>query len=106
MRYARTGETLEPGPIRAQLQEHAARAGLTGAIVTERYLHKMMVAGGMPLASRGGLAGRPGVAVPGQPNAFVAGDWVGGTGLLLDAAFASGVRAGRLATRQSTTIAT
>jgi hypothetical protein len=64
-----------------------------GDIVLERYLHRMRVAHGMPRAASGGLAGRPTVAVPGRPGLFVAGDWVGDTGLLSDAAAASGAAA-------------
>ncbi len=52
---------------------------------------------GLPLAERGGLPGRPAVAVPGAPGLFVAGDWVGDRGLLADAAAASGTRAAELA---------
>ena len=61
-----------------------------------RYLHRMVVTHGLPLASTGGLAGRPGVAVPGRQGAFVAGDWVGGVGQLADASLASGSAAGGL----------
>jgi hypothetical protein len=44
-----------------------------------------------------GLAGRPAVAVPRSPGAYLAGDWVGASGWLSDAAMASGQHAGRLA---------
>ncbi|MCB1250208.1 MAG: hypothetical protein KDB36_12405, partial [Acidimicrobiales bacterium] len=71
----------------------------------ERYLHHMVTAHGMPLAARGGFAGRPAVAVPGRPGLFVAGDYVGGEGLLADAAFASGERAGRLAAAHRVAVA-
>jgi hypothetical protein len=46
-----------------------------------------------------GLAGRPGVAVPGAAGIYLAGDWVGPSGWLADAALASGQRAGTLAVR-------
>jgi hypothetical protein len=68
-----------------------------GSIVTERYLHRMPVTHGMPLASGGGLAGRPPVADADRPGLFLAGDWVGGRGLLADAAVASAEEAARLA---------
>jgi phytoene dehydrogenase-like protein len=94
MRYLAPGESLDPDTARRQLQEHAARAGVReGDVVLERYLHRMTVAYGMPLATSAGLAGRPSVAVPGRPGLFVAGDWVGDTGLLSDAAAASGAAA-------------
>jgi phytoene dehydrogenase-like protein len=43
------------------------------------------------------LADRPGPEVPDAPNVFVAGDWVGPTGLLADAALTSGRDAGTAA---------
>jgi hypothetical protein len=55
------------------------------------------VANTLPLASSGGLAGRPGVADTGVPGVTMAGDWVGPVGLLADASLASGYAAGRLA---------
>lgn len=66
-------------------------------LVERRFLPSIAVVGGLPLASTGGLPGRPGPTVPGQPGLFVAGDWVGGEGLLADAALASGQRAATLA---------
>ena len=44
-----------------------------------------------------GLAGRPAVAVPRSPGVYLAGDWVGPSGWLSDAAMASGQHAGMLA---------
>ena len=64
-----------------------------GDIVFARYLHRMTVAHGMPLAASGGLRGRPPVTVADRPGLFVAGDWVGPEGLLSDAAAASGAAA-------------
>ena len=76
------------------LFEHAARAGIVEADITmERYLHRVPVTWGLPLAAAGGLAGRPSPAVPGHPGLFVAGDWVGERGLLADAAAASATEA-------------
>jgi phytoene dehydrogenase-like protein len=51
----------------------------------------------IPTPERGGLAGRPGPALPGVPGAYLAGDWVGPEGLLLDAALASAAAAARAA---------
>jgi phytoene dehydrogenase-like protein len=106
MRYLTPGEALDPDAARSQLRQHAARAGVReGDIVLERYLHRMRVAHGMPRAASGGLAGRPTVAVPGRPGLFVAGDWVGGTGLLSDAAAASGAAAAVAARRHLSAVA-
>jgi hypothetical protein len=55
----------------------------------------MTVSPGLPRADEGGLAGRPGVALPGCPCVFLAGDWVGPQGMLADAAAASAVDATR-----------
>jgi hypothetical protein len=73
----------------ALLLGHAARAGLAGdAIVGRRYLHRMTVAHGFPLAERRGAG--PGVEVPGVPRVFVAGDWLDAGAMLADASAASG----------------
>ena len=56
----------------------------------------MTVSHALPLAAQGGLAGRPGPAVPGIRSLYVAGDWVGPEGLLSDASLASAHRAADL----------
>ena len=58
-------------------------------VVLQRYLPSMTVTSALPLASQGGLSGRPGSAVPGFAGLYVAGDWVGPEGLLADASLAS-----------------
>ena len=81
LRYHRIDEHLDPHETRAALEAHAALAGVAPQdVVMSRYLHRMVVTHGLPLASAGGLAGRPSVAVPGRQGVFVAGDWVGGAG--------------------------
>ncbi|MDW3219336.1 MAG: FAD-dependent oxidoreductase [Acidimicrobiales bacterium] len=52
-----------------------------------------------PSAACGGLGGRPPVTVPGHSGLFVAGDWVGPEGVLVDASVASGRAAGQAASR-------
>jgi phytoene dehydrogenase-like protein len=75
---------------RAELVDHAAVAGYeVDEAASARFLARMVVAHTVPSPVTGGLAGRPGVAVPGRAGAFVAGDWVGRRGLLADAALAS-----------------
>jgi len=49
----------------------------------------MTVVNGFPMAATGGLSGRPGVTVQDRPNVFLAGDWVGSRGMLVDASAAS-----------------
>jgi phytoene dehydrogenase-like protein len=76
---------------RAVLQAHLARAGVREEdMVTSRFLARMVVAGAAPIAARGGLGGRPAVDATGLLGVYLAGDWVGPTGLLADAALASG----------------
>lgn len=87
---------------RRDLWAHAALAGLgTKDVVAERFLHRMVVTGGLPLPETGGLAGRPSVEVAGADGLFIAGDWVGAEGMLADAALASGRRAAELASERA-----
>jgi phytoene dehydrogenase-like protein len=87
VRYGAT----EAKPDRTLLQAHLARAGVREEdVVTSRFLPRMVVAGAAPTAARGGLGGRPAVDATGLPGVYLAGDWVGPTGLLADAALASG----------------
>jgi hypothetical protein len=72
--------------------------GWRAQLVHARYLPRMVVTNGLPVAGAG-LAGRAEVSVPGQPGVFLAGDWVGRVGLLADAAAASAVRAAAAADR-------
>jgi phytoene dehydrogenase-like protein len=93
MRYGARDASLD----RAELRTHAHLAGVTDSqIVEERFLAEMVVTHMLPSPAQG-MASRPGVAVPGALGIYLAGDWVGPTGWLADAAMASGWRAGRLA---------
>ena len=65
-----------------------------GAVV--RFLPKMTVMNAAPLASQGGVSGRPAVGAAAIRNVYLAGDWVGREGLLADASFASAREAARL----------
>jgi hypothetical protein len=96
-----------PSPeLLAALDELAAAVGIDATmIVTERFLARMNVAWTVPTPSRGGLPGRPSVAVPDHDGAFVAGDWVGPVGLLSDAAAASAVSAAGAARSCATALA-
>ncbi|MEZ5270739.1 MAG: hypothetical protein R2694_00320 [Ilumatobacteraceae bacterium] len=97
-RYLRPGEEHDPAATRAELEHHAALAGIGPAdIVDGRYLHRMTVAGALATVEHGGLAGRPGVADSGLDGVFLAGDWVGREGHLLDASAASAEAAAQAA---------
>jgi hypothetical protein len=77
-------------PNRGRLEAFARIAGIaSGDIVDERYLHRMTTVSAIAMATSGGLAGRPPVAVPDRDGVFVVGDWVGPTGHLADAVLAS-----------------
>jgi len=89
IRYLREGERGGP-EHRAELEEILCRMqpGWQPLAVRQRWLPSIVVAQAR-IEAKTGLAGRPGVAVPGVPGAFVAGDWVGPEGILLDASLAS-----------------
>ena len=92
----------DPGSPDDDLQELEAmldrlQPGWRARVVERRFLPRLQVASALPRADRGGLAARPGPAIPHLPGAFVAGDWVGGQGLLADASLASGRAAGEAA---------
>ena len=89
-------EYLAPGvePSSERLEAFAGTMGIAPeSIVTRRYLHRMAACTAIPLASQGGLRGRPDVDVlvraTDRPGVFVAGDWVGPEGHLVDAVLAS-----------------
>jgi phytoene dehydrogenase-like protein len=93
MRYGARNAELD----RAELHRFAALAGITDdQIVEERFLPVHVVTDVLPRPGDG-LAGRPAIAVPGSPGLYLAGDWVGSSGWLSDAAIGSGQRAGLLA---------
>lgn len=86
------GRDVEPSSER--LEAFAATMGIAeGSIVTRRYLHRMVACTAIPVASLGGLPGRPGIDAlarsADRTGVFVAGDWVGPEGHLADAALAS-----------------
>lgn len=93
-RYRLADDNTTPEETRAMLLDHAEQMGVDRSdIGMDRYLHRLSVAFGMPLADRGGLAGRPAIEVAERPGIYLAGDWVGPRGLLADASAASAVEA-------------
>jgi phytoene dehydrogenase-like protein len=73
-----------------------AQPGWRGALVRRQYLPRIEAVGTLPTAREGGFAGRPGPRVPGLDNLYLAGDWVGPEGFLVDASMASAHRAAEL----------
>jgi len=71
--------------------------GWRDAVIVERYLPALQATTAIPLASAGGEAGRIAVDGSGLPGVFLAGDWVGPRGHLVDAALASAHDAARAA---------
>jgi len=97
LRYLRPDDDLSRDAARAELVEHARVAGIDpDAAAQVRYLHRMTVAGAVPVPGVG-MAGRIDVGATGHTGVLVAGDWVGPRGHLADAALASGEDAGRRA---------
>lgn len=90
-KYLRADDVAEPQATRRELEALAeiVQPGWRGQLVTERFLPDMVVSHALVTAAGGGLQGRPGPTVPGVPGLYVAGDWVGATGMLADAALAS-----------------
>lgn len=70
--------------------------GWRAEVVERRYLPNMRAAERLPAAAGGGLKGRPAAVLPQCDDVYLAGDWVGPTGMLADASVASGRRAAEL----------
>jgi hypothetical protein len=64
-------------------------------VLFRRFTPRVVVSSALVTAAGGGIKGRPGGSVEGLDNVFLAGDWIGPTGQLADAAIASGLRAAR-----------
>jgi phytoene dehydrogenase-like protein len=98
------GKYLAPGTAESGSAEPELEAlldliqpGWRNDVVFKRFMPELTVYNAIPLASRGGLAGRAGPAVPDLRGLFVAGDWVGSEGLLADATLASAKLAAEMA---------
>jgi phytoene dehydrogenase-like protein len=72
-----------------------AQPGWREALIKRQYLTRMEAVGALPTASGGGFAGRPGRRVPGLEGLYLAGDWVGPEGFLVDASVGSARSAAR-----------
>lgn len=97
-KYLKPGAPNDPRADERELERllDLVQPGWRDVLVTRRFLPSMTVTGALVTASDGGLPGRPGPAVPGFPNLYVAGDWVGPEGMLVDASLASARRAAAL----------
>jgi phytoene dehydrogenase-like protein len=84
---------------RAALEAMAdsVQPGWRERVTLERFLPRMVAVSAIPTPDGGGLAGRP--VVDRGDDLYLAGDWVGGEGWLVDAAIASGATAAATALR-------
>jgi len=99
LRYLQPDQQLDKTLLLAELEGFAdlVQPGWRSYVRASQFFWKMPVMYSEPLARYRGLAGRPGVALPGFSGLYIAGDWVGSHSLLSDAAAASGRLAGELA---------
>jgi phytoene dehydrogenase-like protein len=99
LRYLQPDQQLDKTMLLAELEGFAdlVQPGWRSYVCASQFFWKMPVMYSEPLARYRGLAGRPGVALPGFSGLYIAGDWVGAHSLLSDAAAASGRLAGELA---------
>ncbi|HEY4312611.1 MAG TPA: FAD-dependent oxidoreductase [Pirellulales bacterium] len=99
MKYLRHDRDEAPEAVGAELESFLdqLQPGWRSHVVARRLLPRMIVSHAIPLASDGGLAGRPSVNSAEIRNVFLAGDWVGTEGMLADASAASAVSAAQQA---------
>lgn len=93
-KYLPSGNT-EACTDRAELEAllDLIQPGWRDVVIESRFLPNMTVSNAVITAAQGGTAGRPGPNVPGIAGLYLAGDWVGSTGMLADASFASAKQA-------------
>jgi phytoene dehydrogenase-like protein len=93
-RYLDTGTsgTVDDESALEELMD-ITQPGWREQVVFRRFLPRVVVSNALVTAVGGGLLGRPNGRVIGLENVFLAGDWIGPTGQLADAAIASGLRA-------------
>lgn len=94
-RYLAPDERVDPAAARRELEAvlEQIQPGWRGHLVHARFAPASLVMHALPEARSGGVAGRPAALV--TPGVAVAGDWVGDTGLLLEASLASALAAAR-----------
>lgn len=91
MKYLTPGERSDPKQDERELNEFldVIQPGWRKHVVEQRFLPHMLVSHGLVTAANGGLPNRPGPAVESRPGLYMIGDWVGGSGMLLNASLAS-----------------
>jgi phytoene dehydrogenase-like protein len=98
MKNHSTGEEPDASADRKELEGllDLMQPGWRELLVHARFLPRITVSNALVTAAQGGTKGRPGPEVPGLDNLYVAGDWVGREGMLLDASVASAHHAAQL----------
>ena len=99
IRYLEPGFHNPPETVLNEMEQFAdlVQPGWRELELQRQHLPSMVASNREMLASQGGAPGRPRFDSIGSPNLFVAGDWVGETGALADAVFASARLAGKAA---------
>jgi phytoene dehydrogenase-like protein len=87
----------EPRPALEAMAD-SVQPGWRERLVFDRFLPRMVPVSAIASSQRGGLAGRP--AVDRGDGLYLAGDWIGPEGWLVDAAIASGAAAAAAALRK------
>lgn len=91
MKYLPIAKESDPQQDRRELEDFLdlIQPGWRNHVVQQRFLPRMLVSHAVVTSESGGYAGRPGPAVEGRPGLYVAGDWVGASGMLVNASLAS-----------------
>lgn len=91
MKYLHPEAVNDPGEVQLELERFLdlIQPGWKSRVLKRRYLPRMTVSHAMVTAGMGGVDGRPKPSVQGHPGLYIAGDWVGSQGLLLNASLAS-----------------
>jgi phytoene dehydrogenase-like protein len=102
MKYLDPDETHDPRDDERELEGvlDLMQPGWRDRVVAKRFLPNLVATNALVAAG----ARRPNVDAAGIAGAFVAGDWVGGEGMLADTALASAKRAAELAIAEATRI--
>ncbi len=97
VRYLGADERPERDELEAEFEKllDSMQPGWRQHVVTRKLLRELVVTHDLPQAARGGLTGRTPGQVTGVANLWLAGDWVGPEGMLVDASFASARAAAR-----------
>jgi phytoene dehydrogenase-like protein len=100
-KYLGTDKATDAQTIEHELENmlDLMQPGWRDALVARQFLPNMIVSHALVTAEQGGTSGRPGPDVPGIRGLYVAGDWVGPEGMLVDASLASAKRAAEIAVR-------